>query len=232
MKKIILCPLLCFCVCLFATAQTIGLVIHYNMSVLIPKEVYNISDLSKRQLVINNLSRRHQSYTLFTNGNECAFSTTGINNNVIKIEGDGAVYTNVRDRKEISISNIVDKLFVVSSDSLYNEWDLFFEETKEVLGKQCAKAVYKKDKRIVAWFCSEIPSPAGPCGYIGLPGVILRLETSHAVYEATSVLPIKDNIKIELPKGKVMQKKAFEKLQKEKIEQLKRANGDSNVIVL
>ena len=46
----------------------------------IPKEVYSMSDLSKRQMIINQLSNQHKTYTLFTNGNECAFSTTGIDN--------------------------------------------------------------------------------------------------------------------------------------------------------
>ena len=56
----------------------------------IPKEVYSMSDLSKRQMIINQLSNQHKTYTLFTNGNECAFSTTGIDNNVIKLEGSGS----------------------------------------------------------------------------------------------------------------------------------------------
>ena len=63
----------------------------------IPKEVYSMSDLSKRQMIINQLSNQHKTYTLFTNGNECAFSTTGIDNNVIKLEGSGSYYTNTTD---------------------------------------------------------------------------------------------------------------------------------------
>ena len=55
------------------------------MVMQIPKEVYSMSDLSKRQMIINQLSNQHKTYTLFTNGNECAFSTTGIDNNVIKL---------------------------------------------------------------------------------------------------------------------------------------------------
>ena len=100
-----------------------------------------MSDLSKRQMIINQLSNQHKTYTLFTNGNECAFSTTGIDNNVIKLEGSGSYYTNTTDNKEISIKSIVDKTFVVFSDSLKNEWDLYFDETIEVLGKKCTKAV-------------------------------------------------------------------------------------------
>ena len=51
------------------------------------------------------------------------------------------------------------------------------------------------------------------------------------IYEAESILPIKGQVKIELPKGKIMQKPAFEKLQKKKIEEL-RESGNDNVIVL
>lgn len=182
-------------------------------------------------MIINQLSNQHKTYTLFTNGNECAFSTTGIDNNVIKLEGSGSYYTNTTDNKEISIKSIVDKAFVVFSDSLKNEWDLYFDETIEVLGKKCTKAIYKKNRSVVAWFCQEIPSPVGPCGYIGLPGAILRLTTSSEIYEAESILPIKGQVKIELPRGKIMQKPAFEKLQKKKIEELKES-GNDNVIVL
>lgn len=82
---------------------------------------------------------------------------------------------------------------------------MYFDETIEVLGKKCTKAVYKKNRSVVAWFCQEIPSPVGPCGYIGLPGAILRLTTSSEIYEAESILPIKGQVKIELPRGKIMQ---------------------------
>ena len=100
MKKILL-SFLCFCFCLLVSAQKVGLVIQYNMAMQIPKKVYEMTDLSKRQLVINKLLNQHQTYTLFTNGNECAFSAMGIDNNVIKIEGNGSCYTNMKDNKEI-----------------------------------------------------------------------------------------------------------------------------------
>ena len=91
----------------------------------------------------------------------------------------------------------------------------------------------KKYHSVVAWFCPEVPSSVGPCGYIGLPGAILRLTTSTAIYEATNILPTKEKVKIELPKGKIMQKQAFEKLQKKKIEELQsNDSGKGNVIVL
>lgn len=232
MKKILL-SFLCFCFCLLVSAQKVGLVIQYNMAMQIPKKVYEMTDLSKRQLVINKLLNQHQTYTLFTNGNECAFSAMGIDNNVIKIESNGSCYTNMKDNKEISIKKIVDKPFIVSSDTLKNEWDLYLDETTDVLGKKCLKAVNKKYHSVVAWFCPEVPSSVGPCGYIGLPGAILRLTTSTAIYEATNILPTKEKVKIELPKGKIMQKQAFEKLQKKKIEELQsNDSGKGNVIVL
>lgn len=90
-----------------------------------------------------------------------------------------------------------------------------------MLGKKCSKAVNKKYHSVVAWFCPEVPSSVGPCGYIGLPGAILRLTTSTAIYEATNILPTKEKVKIELPKGKIMQKQAFEKLQKRRLKNCK-----------
>lgn len=66
---------------------------------------------------------------------------------------------------------------------------------------------------------------------IQIQQIILRLTTSSEIYEAESILPIKGQVKIELPRGKIMQKPAFEKLQKKKIEELKES-GNDNVIVL
>lgn len=223
---------MCLSYCVLIFAQKTGLVIHYDMAAQIPPEVYQISDLSKRQLVINQLSNMRQSYTLYTNGNECVFSTTGLDNNVIKLEGSGSVYTNTNANKEICINSIMDKLFVVASDTLKNEWDLHIDETTDVLGKKCMKAVYKRNPSVVAWFCPEIPSPAGPCGYIGLPGAILRLTTSAEMYQATSIVPTKDDVSIVLPKEKMMQKLDFEKLRKSKIDELKSKYSDGDVIVL
>lgn len=102
MKKILL-SFLCFCFCLLVSAQKVGLVIQYNMAMQIPKKVYEMTDLSKRQLVINKLLNQHQTYTLFTNGNECAFSAMGIDNNVIKIEGNGSCYTNMKDNTTVPL---------------------------------------------------------------------------------------------------------------------------------
>ena len=60
MKRVILFTLSCLVSCLLVSAQKIGLSIHYNMVMQIPKEVYSMSDLSKRQMIINQLSNQHK----------------------------------------------------------------------------------------------------------------------------------------------------------------------------
>ena len=66
------------------------------------------------------------------------------------------------------------------------EWDIK-EETRELNGFKVQKAIakpFKKDSEyntygnVIAWFTTEIPVQAGPEGYYGLPGLIVRLEYS------------------------------------------------------
>lgn len=58
------------------------------------------------------------------------------------------------------------------------------------------KKVGRVKKAIIAWFCPEIPYSYGPLHFGGLPGLILELQTTQAVYGLKSIT-LKDNIEIE-----------------------------------
>lgn len=215
-----------------ACAQKTGIAIQYTETKRIPPEIQKMTDLSKKQIAIRQLSRYHKNYTLYACGEESVFSTTGISSNAITLQGNGAVYTNSKTHQSVSIQNIIDKSFLVRSDSMRNQWNIVAQDTLQILGKRCTKAVYKRNKNVIAWFCGEIPFPTGPDGFLGLPGAILRLTTYTSTYEATSMGIVKDKVTINLPKGKYMKEADFYALRRKKIAELKAANGGSNVIVL
>jgi GLPGLI family protein len=55
-------------------------------------------------------------------------------------------------------------------------------ETMDIAGYKCQKATMispKTNKRYVAWFNSEIPIPAGPSYFSGLPGLIMLVEDEN-----------------------------------------------------
>jgi GLPGLI family protein len=56
------------------------------------------------------------------------------------------------------------------------QWE-FTNETREILGYQCTKAVSKdKDLLLTVWFTKEIPIQAGPSMFNNLPGLVLWAE--------------------------------------------------------
>jgi GLPGLI family protein len=61
------------------------------------------------------------------------------------------------------------------------EWEIT-EEYKKIIGYSCQKAITihtnpnGTQKKIVAWFATEIPIPTGPFMYVGLPGLILEVD--------------------------------------------------------
>lgn len=67
------------------------------------------------------------------------------------------------------------RTFLIQDEAPTYAWRLT-EERAEFLGFSCIKAVTDRDgKTVEAWFTPEIPVPAGPAPYGGLPGLILIL---------------------------------------------------------
>lgn len=83
----------------------------------------------------------------------------------------------------------LEKTYTIT-DIIYKNWQIL-EESKEIMGYKCYKAVGEKitindagkfSEKIVAWFCPSIPLQYGPMGYGNLPGLIFELQTKKALY--------------------------------------------------
>ncbi len=103
------------------------------------------------------------------------------------------------------------------------KWKIM-DEMSVFLGYTCMRATAMMDSSLVeAWFTPEIPVPAGPDDYYGLPGLILVLtadEGRHS-YVATdvSLRAIDPKIMVAPTEGKKMKLEEYEKMVKEKTEE-------------
>lgn len=88
-------------------------------------------------------------------------------------------------------------------DSLINwNWEIT-DETKEVAGYLCKKAVSNfQGFPFVAWYTEDIPISAGPEIYDGLPGLILQAYNLGYEYVSSSIKFLDNSINIERPKLK------------------------------
>lgn len=119
------------------------------------------------------------------------------------------LYRNFEKDRKLDIIEMLGKTYVVE-DSLHTPTWKIGNQIKDVAGYVCMKAETEdpiKKQKITAWFAQDLPVPAGPERYNGLPGVILELNLNDGdvVIEATKVTLKKntpDDLKMPKTKGK------------------------------
>lgn len=175
---------------------------------------------------------------------------------VISIGGgkNAVLYKNLQDKMYLHQKDIMGKTFLVK-DSIKNiEWEVT-AETKNIGQYTCYKATFSKEvtKRKIkminnemkeeketttvtttAWFTPQVPLSNGPGEYGGLPGLILEINDGTTTIVCTEVvLNPKEEIAINKPKkGKKVNQKEFNKIQKKKSEELMEKMKSRNGIEL
>ena len=105
------------------------------------------------------------------------------------------------------------------------------EETKPSLFKMDAP----RPTSVTAWFTTQIPVNLGPKNYWGLPGLILEIveketESTQTLLCYKITLSNKDNFILVAPsKGKTVTKVQYDKLKKDKYDDMK--DGESTIII-
>ncbi len=151
-------------------------------------------------------------------------------------------YKNIKENRFANKTAIMGKPFLVK-DKLENyDWQLS-TQTKNIGMYTCYKATFTKEvenisvsmingesketktKKMVtttAWYTTQVPVSNGPKDYQGLPGLILEINDGTTTIVCTEiVLNREKEVVIEEPeKGKVVSKKKFNKIQKQKSDEM------------
>lgn len=197
---------------------------------------------SKHQLVFND---SESVYKLIP---ELEGEESGGGTMMFRMSGnDGSlVYKNTASGISIEERELGSKTFLISDSIKNQKWKLV-NETKEILGYNCRKATTTIEVRrggtrvftnnngattdtttqrtptivkqeVVAWFATDIVSPAGPDNYNGLPGAILALDVDNGLIsiKATEVKTTANAKELKEPKkGKKVTREEFNKLMME-----------------
>jgi GLPGLI family protein len=173
---------------------------------------------------------------------------------VMSFGGSGstdAYYKNIKQNRFANKTEIMGKPFLVKDKLPKYEWELS-SETKNIGKYTCYKATFSKEveninmsmingesketktKEIItttAWYTTQVPISNGPADYQGLPGLILEINDGKNLMVCTEIILNPENaMAIEEPtKGKEVSKKKFDKIQKQKseemMEKMKSRNG-------
>ena len=164
---------------------------------------------------------------------------------VMVMGGDGSsdiLYKNILEKRMANKTELMGKVFLIKDNLVTYDWKLT-GETKNIGNYTCYKAVFEKEEEsieinmidgdvkeekvlkkrtLVAWYTPDIPISNGPRDYGGLPGLILEVNDgdltivcSEIVLNPKEVKEIKEPIK-----GKIVARKKFEDITKEKTKEM------------
>ncbi|TAE31736.1 MAG: GLPGLI family protein [Cytophagales bacterium] len=108
------------------------------------------------------------------------------------------------------------KTYIIEDSLRTPVWKVM-NQIKDVNGYICMKAETTdpiRGQKIAAWFSQDIPVPAGPERYFGLPGIIMELDINDGdvILEAVKVefKPVEKEMVVPKTKGKKISDKAYD----------------------
>ena len=164
---------------------------------------------------------------------------------VMVMGGDGSsdiLYKNILEKRMANKTELMGKVFLIKDNLVTYDWKLT-GETKNIGNYTCYKAVFEKEEEsieinmidgdvkeekvlkkrtLVAWYTPDIPISNGPRDYGGLPGLILEVNDGDLTIVCSEiVLNPKEVKEIKEPvKGKIVARKKFEDITKEKTKEM------------
>lgn len=243
MKKSIIIIVLCICVLAkMSDAQNVRVLYEERINQSINFEFDGIDDpaiveMLKSQLsapttaTVLNCQKEESLYEPYSDENQEDFSggqQGGIQIHILQIDELNKIYKNRRDKSSVAQRNILDRSFLISEPLADFGWT-FSPEEKTVAGYLCKKAVANDET--TAWYAPEIALNDGPDAFWGVPGLILEVETGDKTITATSVEIQPENAApVKAPsKGKKISREAFDKLKKEREEEMTPSSEDTEV---
>ena len=164
---------------------------------------------------------------------------------VMVMGGDGSsdiLYKNISQNRMAHKTELLGKVFLIKDNLVAYDWELT-GETKNIGIYTCYKAVYEREEEsieinmidgevkeekvtkkttLVAWYTTDVPVSNGPNNYGGLPGLILEVNDGDLTIVCSElVLNPKEVKEIKEPvKGKIVARKKFEDIAKEKTKEM------------
>ena len=133
-----------------------------------------------------------------------------------------SLYINFQEESRVSLQEFMTREFRLESTLENKGWKLH-PSRKKIGNYVCMRATMNMEGDTVsAWFAPEIPVPAGPAEYYGLPGVVLAVERlGETILLATSIdlSPPSPELLIKPLTGEKTTPETFDRIVEEKVEE-------------
>lgn len=132
-------------------------------------------------------------------------------------------YTDLSDGSYTEMHDFLGRVFRIPTERPTFAWKMTGEQAT-FLGHPVYQAIAQQDSTTIdAWFTPDIPIPAGPAQYGGLPGLILTLavDSNRVVYTATAIDTTTAIKAIKAPsEGSKVTRAEYDKIVEEKMAEL------------
>ena len=169
-------------------------------------------------------------------GNVVMHGEGGLHFRTLEEAPENETYVNFDEGQLIQKEDFLGRTFLITGETSTLAWRLT-DERSEFLGYMAQKATAVRDSTTIeAWFTPEIPVPAGPGRYGGLPGLILVLnlndgQTTYVANELT-LAPL-DEALVPPKKGKKVTREEFNTIVDEKKKEMEAdGRGSGNVFII
>ena len=214
MKKPTFLTLTLFLFCAFCVAQENG-VVTYTIAHSWSKKFASCNYISKAQrdreayVWANDYERKEKAELKF-NATESRYDKKPDEESKWRQDEDFFIYRDREKNETLDIMTVLNKDYAIRDSIICQNWKIK-NDMKEVAGRICMNAsCYDslKGKEVVAWFALDLPIPAGPDRYCGLPGMILEVNEANGavVYTATSIIFSEEKMEIIKPEVKKKRK--------------------------
>ncbi|MFK7925276.1 MAG: GLPGLI family protein [Bacteroidia bacterium] len=157
-------------------------------------------------------------------------SSGGAEVHMMMSQPESSFYLNFEDAKRIEQREFMGKVFRINGELPSYEWKITGEQ-KSFQDYTLMQAVFEDSSRkIVAWFCPQIPVSSGPDAFTQLPGLVLEVDVNDGerTLVATEIALGELENPIEKPKkGKEISQEEFQTVVAEKMKEMEAEYGGS-----
>jgi len=147
------------------------------------------------------------------------------------MEPDNKLFYDIEGLKTVEKKEFMSRVFLITGDVKQGEWKVTGEQ-KVVLDYPCMQAVKENEEgeKTIAWFTPSIPVATGPSNYIGLPGLVLQVESGDGdrVLTAKSIEfgAIDKKLLVKPKKGKKVTSEKYDEIVAKKMEEMGGKQGE------
>ncbi|MBR1765639.1 MAG: GLPGLI family protein [Bacteroidales bacterium] len=224
----------CLLMALAAMAQNRGYTCSYQFQMKLDESLLEL-DAQVKEAVMQQMANMKTVYSLtYFNGRSLFEIDEERSDNAYASMAGHSVFVDYDKKQMVKQETFFGRKFLIEEPLEAIDWKIDNAESRVIDGHTCYKAVADgQEAGVVAWFTPEIPIPAGPMGYFGLPGLIVELDMANAILKMEDI-SAKDNAKeLKAPsKGKRVTQAEYEKIMDETVQQFRDGSGGGNVQIM